>query len=291
MMNLPKPAQYLLRIDDLCPTVHAQRWRRLRTLLEEFNVRPILAIVPANADRDLDASPTAPGFWRDMRAMQAAGAATALHGLTHVCSVRGRSLIPLHTSSEFAGATLDLQGERIARGLSIMRDHGLAPKLFVAPRHGFDRNTLLALREQGIGFISDGFARVPLVRFGVIWIPMQLWSPAPRKQGLWTICIHPNTTDDARFKELRSFLVRYAGQFTSFDRIVAESGPAHLGIFERSYELIATARLRLRHMRSRRAQKQSFRAAAGCLPTGADVDSPPAVRNRALPSGPAQKTS
>jgi hypothetical protein len=271
--------------------VHAQRWERLRVLLEEFNVRPILAIVPANADRDLDASPPDPGFWRSMRSMQDAGAATALHGLTHVCSMHGRSLIPLHNTCEFAGATLDMQRERIVRGLAILRNHGLSPKLFVAPRHGFDRNTLLALREQGIGFISDGFARMPFIRFGVTWIPMQLWSPAPRSQGLWTICIHPNTTDDARFEDLRSFLIRYACQFTSFDRIVAESSPAPLGIFERSYELIATVRLRLRHARSCRAPMQSFPAASGCLPAVADSDSPPAVRNRALPSGPAQKTS
>jgi Uncharacterized protein conserved in bacteria (DUF2334) len=270
-MNLPKPAQYLLRIDDLCPTVHARRWERLRMLIGEFGIRPILAIVPANLDSDLNASTPDPIFWNRICAMQSSGATIALHGLTHVCRAKGRSLIPPHTLSEFAGVDLDRQRQRIARGLAMLRSYGLAPKLFVAPRHGFDRNTLLALREQGVGFISDGLARRPFFRFGVTWIPMQLWSPVPRSRGLWTICIHPNTTDDTRFAELRSFLSQCAGQFTSFDRIAAEFDPARLGIPERSYELMATARLRLRFAWSRR-RRQPLPVHSTCLHSAADSD-------------------
>jgi predicted deacetylase len=271
MMNLPKPAQYLLRIDDLCPTVHAGRWERLRMLIEEFGIRPILAVVPANLDSDLDASMPDPNFWNRIRVMEDSGATIALHGFAHVCRAHGRSLIPLHALSEFAGVDLDPQRQRISRGLAILRSYGLAPKLFVAPRHGFDRNTLLALREQGVGFISDGLARRPFVRFGVTWIPTQLWSPVRRSRGLWTICIHPNTTDDTRFAELRSFLSQCAGQFTSFDLIAAEFEPAPLGIPERSYELIATVRLRLRFARTRH-RRQPLCVPPGCLHSASDSD-------------------
>jgi predicted deacetylase len=272
MTNLPKPAQYLLRIDDLCPTVHAERWQRLRALIEEFGIRPILAVVPANRDRDLDASPRDRDFWNSMRAMQANGAAIALHGLNHVCSARGRSLIPLHATSECAGLDLDAQSYRIARGLEILRSHGLEPRLFVAPRHGFDRNTLLALREQGVGFISDGFARLPFVRFGVTWIPMQLWSPVVRATGLWTICIHPNTADNACIEGLRRFLTDHAPEFTSFDRVIAEFTPEPLCAFERALEVIAIARVRLRHTRSRRGPQQAPGFSSACLPSAADAD-------------------
>jgi predicted deacetylase len=272
MTSLPKPAQYLLRIDDLCPTVHAERWQRLRTLIEEFGIRPVLAVVPANRDRDLDASPRDRGFWNSMRTMQAAGAAIALHGLNHVCSAPGRSLIPFHATSEFAGVDLDAQSYRIARGLEILRSHSLEPRLFVAPRHGFDRNTLLALREQGVGFISDGCARLPYVRFGVTWIPMQLWSPVSRTTGLWTICIHPNTADNGCIEGLRQFLIQRASQFTSFDRVIAEFAPEPLGAFERALELVAIARVRLRHARSRRGLKQAPGLSSACLPSAADAD-------------------
>jgi predicted deacetylase len=247
-MTLPaRPAQYLIRIDDLCPTVNAERWNRLRKLVEQYAIRPILAVVPDNHDPDLDASPPDPAFWDSMRSKQEAGAAIAMHGFTHVCDLNGKSLIPLHRMSEFAGAALDVQRDRIARGMEILCSHSLEPRIFVAPRHGFDRNTLLALREAGIGYLSDGFARVPLARFGVTWIPMQLWSPVPRAGGgLWTICIHPNGADDAQLVTLRSFLDSHAEQFTSFDRVVLEFDAVSPGILERVYEIAATARVAVR---------------------------------------------
>lgn len=272
MTNLAQPAQYLLRIDDLCFTVHTARWKRLRALIDEFGIRPILAIVPANRDRELEISPHDPNFWRDIRIMQTAGSTVALHGLTHLCSMRSKSLVPLHPTSEFAGFDRDVQLHRIARGLAILRSHSLDPKLFVAPGHTFDRNTLLALREQGIGFLSDGFARRPYVRFGVTWIPMQLWSPVPRPHGLWTICIHPNTMDDAAFGDLRRFLMQYADQFTSFDRVVREHAPTRLSAFERAGELIEIARVRLRHARQLRRHPEPSRASSGRLHSAADSD-------------------
>jgi predicted deacetylase len=251
-----RPAQYLLRIDDLCPTVHAERWSRLRTLVEQYAIRPILAVVPNNHDPDLDASPPDPAFWDSMRSMQEAGAAIAMHGFTHVCDLNGKSLIPLHRTSEFVGAALEAQRDRIARGQAILRSHGLEPRIFVAPRHGFDHNTLLALREAGIGYLSDGFARVPLARFGVTWIPMQLWSPVPRAGGgLWTICIHPKGADDAQLDTLRSFFGSHAQQITSFDRVVLEFDAVSPGMLERAYEIAATARIAVRRRINLRRQE------------------------------------
>ncbi|HEY3703629.1 MAG TPA: DUF2334 domain-containing protein [Terracidiphilus sp.] len=253
-----KPAQYLLRVDDLCPTVHRERWERLRALIEEFGLRPILAVVPANEDRELDASPADQTFWRQMRALQGAGAAIALHGFSHTCSASGRSLVPVHRTSEFAGISFERQRERIACGMAILRGHGLDARLFVAPRHGFDNNTLRALQEEGIGLLSDGFTRVPFVRGGLTWIPMQLWAPVPRSSGVWTICVHPNTLHDAQIAELRTFLRSCAGQFTSVDRVLAEFDDAPLSLRERVYALAAITRLRMRRSLSRRRRQAEY---------------------------------
>jgi predicted deacetylase len=258
MGRIPKPAQFLLRIDDLCPTVHARRWGRIRDLIRKFAIRPILAAIPANEDRELMQSPANPGFWGQMQEMQAEGATIALHGYHHLCSASGKSLVRKHDSSEFAGVSAELQREWIADGLKILRGHGLEPKLWVAPRHGFDRNTLLALRKEGIVHLSDGLARIPFRRGGLTWIPQQLGAPAPRSSGLWTICVHPNTAHRNRFEELRDFVARNAGQFTNFDRVVAEFPPEDLGPMERLREILATRRLYLRRRlrkpgRSRRA--------------------------------------
>ena len=67
---IPKPAQYLLRFDDFCPTMAHDRWQRFLPLIEEFHLRPILAVIPDNQDAELDLSPPDPEFWARMRAME-----------------------------------------------------------------------------------------------------------------------------------------------------------------------------------------------------------------------------
>jgi peptidoglycan/xylan/chitin deacetylase (PgdA/CDA1 family) len=230
---IPCPAQYLLRFDDLCPTHARERWMRFPPLLAKFGIRPILAIVPDNRDPELAVSAPDPEFWEEMRTLQAAGAAIGLHGFRHLCASRGRSLVPLHGVSEFAGAPEAIQRQWIREGLEILRGHRLDPILWVAPRHGFDCATLRALREEGIGLLSDGFARRPFIRGGLRWIPQQLWAPEQKASGLWTICLHPNTATDAEVERLRDFLREYAGQFTSVERVAAEMEPARLRLAER----------------------------------------------------------
>jgi predicted deacetylase len=244
---IPTPAQYLLRIDDLCPTVCAERWQQFQSLIEDFQLHPILAVVPDNQDPELKISPPNPVFWDSMRALEAAGAAIGLHGYRHVCASRGRSLVALHRVSEFAGVPAATQQAWIGDGMRILRGHGLDPNIWIAPRHGFDRNTLTALREEGILHLSDGFARVPFLRSGLTWIPQQLWAPVEKDRGLWTVCVHPNTASDAEIVALRSFLDLHAGQFTSLDRVLFRFEPAALNLAERIHAVCTLRRLKISH--------------------------------------------
>ena len=248
---IPKPAQYLLRFDDLCPTVCKERWQRFLPLLDEFQIRPILAVVPDNQDSELQLSCPDPEFWEQMRGLQSQGAAIALHGYGHLCHSRGRSLVPIHGSSEFAGVDGAAQRAWIHAGLEILRAYGLDPRLWVAPRHGFDGNTLQALRAEGISVLSDGFARLPFTRAGLTWIPQQLWAPVTKSRGLWTICLHPNTAEDAAVAELYGFLREHALQFTSVDRVLAEFPPAPLDLAEQAYERLAMGRRQFAHFKKR----------------------------------------
>jgi predicted deacetylase len=251
-------AQYLLRFDDLCPTMVRERWERFLPLLEEFGVHPILAVVPDNRDHELEHSAPAPEFWSQMRAMEAAGATIGLHGYRHLCMSRGQSLTPLHRNTEFAGVSEGIQQAWIREGLAILRGHGLCPRIWVAPRHGFDCATLRVLREEGISLVSDGLARVPFMRDGLTWIPQQLWEPVEKASGLWTICVHSNTAPDSLVEKLLVFLGRHAGEFTSVDRMVTEFTPRELGLRERIYSAITLLRMqgsRYRVKVSRLAQK------------------------------------
>ncbi len=243
---IPRPAQYLLRFDDLCPTMSSARWQRFKQLIEEFGVRPILAVVPDNCDPELEIADPDPAFWEQMRMMQSAGATIGLHGYRHLCQSEGKSLLPLHRTTEFSGVAEETQRLLIRAGLEILRGQGLSPRIWVAPRHGFDYGTLRALREEGIGLLSDGLARIPFTRGGLTWIPQQLWAPVEKSMGVWTICLHANTAADALVAELRQFLCRHSAQFTTVDRVLAELPAAELTLSESFYAVTALMRLRAR---------------------------------------------
>ena len=236
---IPRPAQYLLRFDDFCPTMGTARWTAFEQLIGEFGIQPILAVVPENLDPELIIENPAPDFWVRMRSMEAAGCTIALHGYRHLCTSSGRSLIPRHRFSEFAGVAEETQREWIHRGLEILRGHQLNPRLWVAPRHGFDCSTLKALQSEGIFHISDGFARAACVRAGMTWIPQQLWAPAAKSSGLWTICIHSNNASADDLERLSAFLRRHARQFSSFDRVITEHQLESVSAFEKTYEIAA----------------------------------------------------
>lgn len=257
MAPLSRPAQYMLRIDDICPTMHRESWMRLVAMIREFRLRPILAVIPENHDPGLRQSPEAPELWAELRSLQAEGAAIGLHGFRHVCASHGRSLIPIHRETEFAGLPVEVQRKRLHTGLDILRNKGLHPSLWVAPRHGFDAKTLAALQSEGIMYLSDGMARRPHLRGGVVWLPQQLWSPVMKDAGLWTICLHPGAPLLAQMPELRAFVEQHSAQFTSFDRVRAEHGADELNAGERLHEAASIWRLRLRLARKRMRSARS----------------------------------
>lgn len=239
----PKPAQYLIRFDDVCPMMSKERFDRFLSILARHRIQPILAIVPDNQDPELMVQPPDPEFWDRMRALEKQGATIAMHGYHHLCTSRGQSLLSLHRKTEFAGVPEMTQRAWIRIGLQILRAQGLSPRLFVAPRHGFDRATLNALESESLGFLSDGFAKRPFRRGGIVWIPQQLWEPVQKPTGLWTICIHPNTAPPSLEKKLEEFLRDSASQFTSFGRVVQESAAPELRWPERLAARMAISRL------------------------------------------------
>jgi predicted deacetylase len=251
---IPLPAQYLLRFDDLCPTYSRARFDRFVPMMCEFGIRPILAVVPDNMDPELEVSGPDSDFWAQMRELETAGATIGLHGYQHICVNTGAGLVPFHRNSEFAGVAFNTQRAWIRAGLAILHGHGLNPRIWVAPRHGFDRNTVRALREEGIGLISDGMALVPFMREGAIWIPQQLWAPVEKSKGLWTICVHGSKASDAFVDTLHDFLREHAEQFTSVERVVAEFHPTRLSLTQGLYGAAALWRKRGSHMWQRRRE-------------------------------------
>ena len=251
MRIAPAKAQYLLRFDDLCPAMDRARWERFLPLISRFALRPILAVVPDNRDPELERGSPNEGFWEEMRALAVAGAVIGLHGCRHLCLAHGRGLIPVHSRTEFAGVSKELQQAWMRDGLAILQARGLHPRVWVAPRHGLDRETLSVLREEGLTVISDGFAQRPFCDGGLTWIPQQLWEPTEKKSGLWTICLHSNSASDEDFCKLQAFLERFSAQFTSVDRVLEEWPIAERSFSDRIFHAGMVLRIRMSQLRRR----------------------------------------
>jgi len=188
-------AKYLIRLDDACPTMDRGKWDRIEQILDKYNIKPIVAVIPNNEDPKQQIDEPDPAFWEKVRTWQAKGWDIALHGYNHVYTVfNNGGLVPINKKSEFAGLPYEVQEEKIKTGISIFRQHGIEPKIWVAPSHTFDRNTLKALKNNtDIEFISEGIALNPYKHYGFTWIPAQLWGFKNYKFGTRTICLHPNT--------------------------------------------------------------------------------------------------
>jgi Uncharacterized protein conserved in bacteria (DUF2334) len=207
-------AEYIIRLDDACPTMDRHRWSEVETLLMQRGVKPIVAIVPANADPALVRGTGNGRFWEQAQGWVRAGWLIALHGYSHTLTRSKPGIVPTSKMSEFVGMPLDEQKRRIRDGVKMLQQHGVTPQAWVAPAHGMDKNTLEALRaESAIRLISDSFARRPVKRWGFSWIPQQLWRPRSMPGGLWTICLHPNEMTRADIALLSSFMDVHQGAF------------------------------------------------------------------------------
>jgi len=254
-------SEYLLRFDDFCPTMDHDKWKKLADLLDQYGIKPIVAVVPDNQDPSLRVAPEDPSFWNRMNELQAHGYVVALHGYQHICHVRGHSLVPLHGFTEFAGASEAEQRCKLESGIRILQSHGLTPRVWVAPRHGFDHITVKVLRELGIHTISDGFARYPFRRDGSLWIPQQLWDVREMAQGVWTVCYHPNTFADRSFEQLRNFLAAHHTQFTTVEEIEQRWSRRRRSLGDCIFDSFWRSRMVLRDRLSRGRHQNLARAA------------------------------
>jgi len=212
--------EFLLRFDDVCPTMDWDVWCRVERVLCSTGVHPILAVVPDNRDHKLVAGPARADFWDKVRTWQARGWTIGWHGYQHLYVTRNSGIVGLNTRSEFAGLSAAEQEQKLALAAQIFADNGVRPTIWVAPGHTFDRCTVLLLRKFGVRLISDGHFASPVIDGGCVWIPQQLWSFRSMPFGTWTICFHINGWSDQQCSSFEHNVGAYASRITSVERIL-----------------------------------------------------------------------
>ncbi len=218
-------ATYLVRFDDLCPTMNWGVWDVLEHHLVETGVRPLLAVVPDNQDENLKADAANPRFWDRVRSWEARGWAIGLHGYQHRYVTDEAGIIGLNQRSEFAGLPVPEQKDKLVKAKAIFDREGVTPRVWIAPGHSFDDGTVAALAAVDIDTISDGLFAFPhRDADGVLWVPQQLWSFRPLPLGVWTVCLHPNRWTKARLDGFRRNLDRFGPRISDLETVASRYG-------------------------------------------------------------------
>ena len=206
-----------MRLDDACEKRDIARWDAVEVLLDRYGIKPLVGVIPHCEDPEMAQYLEDESFWERVKSWQEKGWSIALHGYNHVYNTACGGINPVNARSEFAGEPLEVQQEKIRKGVAVFREHGIDPEAFFAPSHTFDENTLEALRtESNIRIISDTVAGKPYRRGDFTFVPQQSGAVRKLPFPLTTFCYHPNTLNDAGLARLEVFLAENSKQFVAF---------------------------------------------------------------------------
>ncbi len=212
----------LIRFDDICPTMDFIQFEKALKVLQTYNVKPLLGIVPDCKDPELQIEPYHEEFWEYIRQLKNKGYKLAMHGYTHVYDSHKRGIVNIGFHSEFAGHTYQEQYEKIKKGIETLKANGIETDTFFAPSHSYDLNTLRALRENGFQYISDGMSTKPTLRKGIVCIPCRSAGvPKIKKKGYYTAVFHAHEwvrpEKASGFEELKRLCENYKDDIMDFD--------------------------------------------------------------------------
>ena len=104
---------YILRLDDASEHWNKDNWHRIHDLLEEHDIKPIVAMIPLNRDNELMRFPDDPLYEETIKMWIHSGWIPAMHGCNHVARQQSAGMHPVHNFSEFAGCSISSQRELI----------------------------------------------------------------------------------------------------------------------------------------------------------------------------------
>ena len=200
-----------------------ERFGVLARLLQQVEVKPVVGVIPACADPNLQFETSRPDFWDRIRSLQESGWSIAQHGFTHVYDTTESGLLGIGRHSEFAGHSFATQSARIAEGKQIMIDEGCWQPIFMAPAHSYDAVTLQVLAQEEFVAVTDGYGFAPYKQDGLVFVPQMFSRPYHLGVGVYTICVHTNTLERRLFDRIVDLVTRHPERFIAFEEAVASA--------------------------------------------------------------------
>ena len=196
----------VFRLDDVCPMMDAEKFERVINIFEEYNVKPLLGIVPDNKDTNLNKDEENAYFWSKMRELVERNYDIAMHGYQHIYDNNKMGIVNTRKASEFAGHSYEVQVEKIRKGKEMLQEKIGEVDIFFAPGHSYDKCTIDALHENGFKWMSDGRSHWGYQNRKIKFIPCRAYGLSVKNNRINTICIHANNLNNEVENRLRKII-------------------------------------------------------------------------------------
>ena len=214
----------LIRFDDVAENMNWNLMNKCEVLFKKFNIKPLVGVIPNNQDKELMENKYNKDFWKKVREWQRIGWEIAMHGYTHVYDTvvaHKNDYFNYGGGSEFYGHSLEEQKIRLKKGLKKFEEENIKVRVFFAPNHIYDRNTLLALKSLGINQVIDGYGLFPYNENEIIFTPQLFYKNIFMPFGFQSTQIHLNYWSDKDFLNFENLIKKKYKNIISYDQMLS----------------------------------------------------------------------
>jgi predicted deacetylase len=219
--------KYIIRLDDICPTMDWDKFWKIKEILMDGKIKPLLCIIPDNKDIKLQVSSRTPFsiYRKEIDSLIHLGWEISQHGTTHTLTQKG-GVLKISDKGELPGISSHLQRDIIEDGKKIFEDYGWQTDYFSPPAHAYDENTIKALIKLDFKVLLDGIGIFPW-QDGLLYLPLIWWQPKElplpfsKMNGVTQICLHPNTITEKQLDDLKTFVKKHNNKITSVKEVAS----------------------------------------------------------------------
>ena len=209
----------LIRFDDIAPNMSWEMMDKCQKLLNYYDLKPVMGVIPNNQDNELLKYPKRENFWEIVKKWELNDWSIAMHGYNHLYDkeTNKKDFFNYGGKSEFFGHSYEDQLSKIKKGLEIFEKNNIQIDTFFAPNHTYDRNTFKALKNSGILKIIDGYGLMPYSFNGIRFVPQLFYKLYLLPFGIQSAQIHINYQSEKDFINFKKFIEKYHKKVISAD--------------------------------------------------------------------------
>jgi peptidoglycan/xylan/chitin deacetylase (PgdA/CDA1 family) len=225
----------LLRFDDIAPNMNWEIMDKCEKLFLDYNIKPILGIIPNNEDEELLAFPEKKNFWEKVKQWQSFGWEISIHGYNHRYSsvTKKKDYFNYGGRSEFFGYSLEDQTLKLKKSIEIFKEQNVNVRSFFAPNHTYDLNTFKALKANGIYKVIDGYGLFPYNKFGINFMPQLFFKNILLPFGIQSTQIHLNNWDAEKYDDFKTFVVKNHKKIINYDFALSKTNNSFINFIIR----------------------------------------------------------